>query len=327
MQPDQDPSNSDKDIEFKARKEGLHDRAHSGEGHGTEMGWLVSYADMMTLLFGLFVILFSLRTDKTKDMEGIMKEASDKYFRAASVDKPVESPVDTPKEMPPTPKTDDKPKEDVIQNMQALLKQESEKHSQQLQEVEARIEKIIQEKKELQAKIEILQRKPSSNPTSPKPENTESLKTELEQIKKQNEVLNEELAKEKNKNPTQSYMMVLLSWDTEKHDLDLRITAPGNKMYDFKKRKIKGEPGSFELDSRYGPGLEMWRAENFKPGRYTCKVTLYNKNGNEANPKIQISVVTNLQNSKSSVLELDQKKKQMDVVFEVDKEGAVQFLN
>ena len=63
MQPN---SNSHQDKKsFRANKEDVHDEIHGG-GHGTEMGWLVSYADMMTLLFGLFVILFSFHRIKAK---------------------------------------------------------------------------------------------------------------------------------------------------------------------------------------------------------------------------------------------------------------------
>ena len=81
MQPNRKPPQAEDDEHFEAKKEHLHDDAHGGGGHGgTEMGWLVSYADMMTLLFGLFVILFSLATSKPKEMEGILKDASKKYF-------------------------------------------------------------------------------------------------------------------------------------------------------------------------------------------------------------------------------------------------------
>ena len=113
----------------------------------------------------------------------------------------------------------------------------------------------------------------------------------------------------------------------EKHDLDLRITTPSKKTFSFNKRKITSEPGAFVLDSRYGPGVEMWRSENFTPGRYKAKVSLYNKNGNTMNPKLQLNVLTNLQSYKTQVLELDAQKTEIDIIFDVDKEGVVQLQN
>ncbi len=35
--------------------------------------WLVSYADMMTLLFGFFVILYSIEAAKTQDQDGMVR--------------------------------------------------------------------------------------------------------------------------------------------------------------------------------------------------------------------------------------------------------------
>lgn len=66
-----------------------HDEEHEGHGGGHEEGahgegepWLVSYADMMTLLFGFFVVLYNLEASKAKDDANtirIKKELA-KYF-------------------------------------------------------------------------------------------------------------------------------------------------------------------------------------------------------------------------------------------------------
>jgi chemotaxis protein MotB len=47
------------------------DGHHEGGGHGEP--WLVSYADLMTLLFGFFVILYSLATAKLQDEEAMVR--------------------------------------------------------------------------------------------------------------------------------------------------------------------------------------------------------------------------------------------------------------
>jgi len=60
-----------------------------GGGHGehAEEGepWLISYADMMTLLFGFFVILFSLAQKDDNKMQAIGKELAESF--KGSVDK------------------------------------------------------------------------------------------------------------------------------------------------------------------------------------------------------------------------------------------------
>lgn len=356
MQPSKRPPQAEDDEHFEAKKEHLHDDAHGGGHGGTEMGWLVSYADMMTLLFGLFVILFSLATSKPKEMEGILKDASKKYFRSSKVEgtttlipggevpedadkpfKPVE--VKAPKIEAPVTKVTGSITADEVTDLQTSLKQEKQKYEIKMHEFALKLEKVEDEKKLLQSKIKNLERKPSTSTgttpvavTTPAPEmpqsdsqHTAALKEELEKAKAEAEGLRSELEKEKNKIPMQSYMMVLVAWETEKHDLDLQITTPTKKTFSFKKRKIGNEPGAFVLDSRYGPGVEMWRSENFTPGRYKAKVSLYNKNGNTMNPKLQLNVLTNLQSYKTQVLELDGQKSEIEIIFDVDKEGVVQL--
>lgn len=317
---------ADDEGHFEAKKEHLHEDGHGGGHGGTEMGWLVSYADMMTLLFGLFVILFSLATDKPKEMEGILKDASKKYFRSSQVEgsSPVAPAGETVKPASLDPR---------IAELQKVLQQEKLKYDAVKSEFALKIEAVEEEKKSLQSKVRNLERKPAAAAmttvpsVSPEQIENKELKQQIEQVKAEVESLKSQLDTEKNKTPAQSYMMVLVSWETEKHDLDLHITTPSKKSFNFKKRKIASEPGAFVLDSRYGPGVEVWRAENFTPGRYVAKVSLYNKNGNAASPKLQLNVLTNLQSYKTSVLEIDSGKNEIEIIFDVDKEGAVQLQN
>ncbi len=63
--PDPPPS----DLNAKKRKTQDHD----------ESNWLVSYADMMTLLCGFFIMMFSMSTVKTNDFEKVKKEVSEHF--------------------------------------------------------------------------------------------------------------------------------------------------------------------------------------------------------------------------------------------------------
>lgn len=91
----------------------------------------------------------------------------------------------------------------------------------------------------------------------------------------------------------QGYLFFIVKWTSEKHDLDLTVTNPQGKQFDFKKRSFAGIPGSFSLDSRTGPGAEIWQASNPEPGIYTIQVKMYNNYGNAAPADVSGSILSN----------------------------------
>lgn len=300
-------------------KESLHEGEGGGHG-GTEMGWLVSYADMMTLLFGLFVILFSITTDQTKNVNDIMMEVSNKYFSDQGGNSPV------PASQPPTEPVPETPAP-PIEPVDSASHAEAEK-AEFAQQIEDLKKKVVQ----LESETKRSKREPASTNFKKQIEslNQEVAQTKTESQKIQSELEkkiqeNEELKEQINKSVAQNYLMVLVTWETEKHDIDLEITNTHKKVFNFKKRKIASEDGSFEIDSRFGPGIEMWKTENFKPGNYKAKLSLYNKNGNEAPAQVQLTIVTNLNTYKTAPIVLDTNKKQKEVRFAVEKDGAVRF--
>lgn len=60
------------------KKHKEHDEPHAAHGDNDEL-WLVSYSDLMTLLFGFFVILFSMSTLDKNKFTGFAKGASEKF--------------------------------------------------------------------------------------------------------------------------------------------------------------------------------------------------------------------------------------------------------
>ena len=59
---------------------GKHSRVHQAGGHPDHGElWLVSYADMMTLLFGFFVILYSLSAVDEKKMQAVGKQLAEAF--------------------------------------------------------------------------------------------------------------------------------------------------------------------------------------------------------------------------------------------------------
>jgi len=63
----------------QAHKSSLDDNNHGGEGGHDESNWLVSYADMMTLLCGFFIMLFSMAKMDTPQYDSF-KESIVKQF-------------------------------------------------------------------------------------------------------------------------------------------------------------------------------------------------------------------------------------------------------
>src|SRR5690348_18432488 len=56
--------------------------AHHEEEHENEERWLVSYADMMTLLFCLFMVLFAISSVNTSKFEALQKALQDAFSGA-----------------------------------------------------------------------------------------------------------------------------------------------------------------------------------------------------------------------------------------------------
>lgn len=328
----------DHEPHFQAHhKEPIHEHGEGGGHGGTEMGWLVSYADMMTLLFGLFVILFSITTDQSKNVNDIMMEVSKKYFTNQEGEEFTPSAKLPPAEKPPEEPVVEPAKE--IESAEATFAAEKQQYEKKIDELKAEVEKLEQEKTDALMEKKTAQKKLSQieDPTTDVKREIEQLEVKLADKTKDFDKLRDELNKKtednkklqdeinKNKNIAKNYMMVLVTWETEKHDVDLEVTTPSNKRFNFKKRKLGSEPGAFELDSRFGPGIEMWKAENFQPGSYQSKLSLYNKNGNEAPAKVQLTVVTNLSTYKSEPIELDAAHREINVRFGVNADGSVEF--
>src|SRR6186713_651130 len=55
---------------------------HHEEEHENEERWLVSFADMMTLLFCLFMVLFAISSVNTSKFEALQKSLQDAFSGA-----------------------------------------------------------------------------------------------------------------------------------------------------------------------------------------------------------------------------------------------------
>ena len=144
-----------------------------------------------------------------------------------------------------------------------------------------------------------------------------------EQLKK----LKSELLDNENKNKdNKTYLFVLFKWSTEKHDLDLTVVDPQKRLFSFKKKSYPGASGLFSLDSRTGPGAEIWQANNPVVGRYTVIIKMYNNYGNLEPAQLSGSILSNKTSIAIADKTIDSKSgSQLEIIFDIDEKGFIKM--
>lgn len=286
----------------RGQKDEPQSASHSGGGHSgddhedtvhVDERWLIAYADKMTLLAGLFIMLFSMSTlDKIKfekvkqSTEKSFGKAVDKstteFVDLATLNKSIEQLEQSKKELEKSKlsetalkaKLQEVEKEIEQRKQDKIIIEESQKQIVQLNKTIEQQRREIQDLKETQQELE--KRIPKTDP--------ENKITELQKIIKQQErrieTLELELAQAKATAASGSFLAFVMSWSTKSHDIDLKVEDPEGRTFDFKHRQHKDHPGLFVLDTRQGPGAEIWQADKVLIGIYTFTFHFYNKHGN-----------------------------------------------
>jgi TolA-binding protein len=154
------------------------------------------------------------------------------------------------------------------------------------------------------------------------------LNSQLTTAQEENKKLNEQLKSNDNKNnDSKTYLFVLFKWSTEKHDLDLTVRDPKGNNFSFKRKTASGSSGLFALDSRSGPGAEIWQSSNPTPGQYTVTLKMYNNYGNSVPAKISGSILSNKTSLPITEKELPSKSgSEYKISFNIDDKGVVSLL-
>lgn len=289
-----------------------HDSNHAPH---VDEKWLVSYSDMMTLLFGFFVLMYSLAAENPKGTQALSEIADAMNDKAK-------------KEAPPViVKITDKELKELREKIQAQDLEITE-----LKNKITELEKILEEKKtqvtELMTKDEQQQKDLATSQSFEDPAPLKKKIAELEKELNKRKAEEAKLAKRLEELQSNNFLMVFTKWDTEKHDLDLTVKTPNGKVYDFKNRKYDDLPGELVLDSRYGPGAEIWSSNKISPGDYEVTVTLYNQSGNMTDAVVETGLVSSLSNLKLPTAKLNlTAQKSAKYQFSIDAEGRVILKN
>ena len=330
--------------------------------------WLIAYADKMTLLCGLFVMLFAASNiDKTKFQK--VKESAEKSFGKATSEKPKDfvdiDTVKNPKAKEPellktiaelNTKTQFleysfQQKDSVIESQRKQI-EELLRSNDTIKQKSTKMEELDKIIKSQRAELTELKQKTLIKPilpTPPDPNRNDSLRKEIDLIKSKlqearggleiskqekerlvTEIsqLKEEIERLKQTQLTSTFLSVIMSWPTAEHDVDLSITDPNGKTFDFKHRKYQDHPGTFVLDTRRGPGNEVWQAEKIIPGIYRIKYFFYNQYGNKAPCTVKGTLVTpkGSFDLPETTLDLSQKR-EVTYTVDVDRLGNVKTTN
>jgi hypothetical protein len=381
---------------------------HDDHEEGHSEAWLVSYSDMMTLLFGLFVMLYSMAMETQGKIDDRLKEVTnsivteteieqDKKLQTAqqSIDLEKKAAESVEKVTAETAKKiqdelerqqtenqvlkerlakldaenqireQKKITENELEREIASIKSETEKQlvlknleleeiklknsdqQKQLSSSVSQIENLQVQLKELQKEKLKNDKKISRNELVEKEEvqrekenleKTRDLQARIREEKKRADEFEQKIslreketielrsklaALEKQEADSPKFLMFVLKWFTDRHDLDMTLVDPKGRKYDFKKREYSGHPGKFTLDSRSGPGAEIWQTAQFIPGEYKVAVSFYQEYGNKSHAKFIIEVSSPKSVHETKQLEMSFSQKVKELRFRVDSNGAI----
>ena len=107
-------------------------------------------------------------------------------------------------------------------------------------------------------------------------EDLQQAQSELQQCQAKLAVYEEKLS--------QTFLAIIIQWSTRIHDVDLHVIDPAGKRFYYKAPTIPGRPGELSVDTRRGPGVEIWEVPEAPVGKYQVLYNFYsNEDGRDVN--------------------------------------------
>lgn len=147
----------------------------------------------------------------------------------------------------------------------------------QLKECQAQISSLQGQVAELQEQVQDLQQQQAACE-----QQKQRLQAENEQLKQQQsqeqsrlQALEQENAGLKRENAgykarlSQTFLAVVMKWPTAGVDIDLYVKDPAGNVFSFQQQTYQGTPAELSVDTKIGPGIEIWELPSASPGEYT----------------------------------------------------------
>lgn len=126
-----------------------------------------------------------------------------------------------------------------------------------------------------------------------------------------------------------SYLVVVLQWDTLGQDVDMHVIDPAGNEFFYDRsnrdgRHFPGEDAFLTVDSRDGPGVEMWLNPTADPGQYRVLASLYDRAENPDNPLPRFKIYSRDNIFELSGEALTRERERMEMLrLHVDGDGKV----
>jgi flagellar motor protein MotB len=301
--------------------------------------WLLTYADKMTLLSGCFLMLFAMSTLDPTRMAKLKEEAAKNFDKQSSnfplpmtIEKTFElkSELDTKTKLLASLKT----QKETLEKTLTSIESKNSSLDRQLREALMAQKNAEEQTKSMRSKI----KDPTSVNQVTKLRALESEKNELKnlinelqaKIQAQNQAIektNQEIKEKNNNLANSSFLAFVMSWGTRNQDIDLSVTDPEGSLFNFKLRKHANHPGLLVLDTRQGPGVEIWQSDKITPGVYSFNYQFYNSYGNTEPCPVTGTLFTSQGKISLPQITLTPDKKQHTFKVEISSGGKPRLLN
>lgn len=93
----------------------------------------------------------------------------------------------------------------------------------------------------------------------------------------------------------QTFLAVVMKWQTQQQDVDLHVIDPNNNEFFYKKHNrnrnhFPNVNAELSVDTIKGPGIEIWENPLAKQGIYKIYTKLYARKGNIENPVVKTTI-------------------------------------
>jgi len=127
----------------------------------------------------------------------------------------------------------------------------------------------------------------------------------------------------------QTFLAVVMKWQTHKQDVDLHVIDPNNHEFYYKKHNrtrshFPNVNAELSVDTIKGPGIEIWENPYIKQGIYKVYAKLYARKGNTKNPIIKTTIYYRDGSKKLPNITLNQTThKKLIAEIEVNADGEI----